>query len=101
MAAKKSVLAVGAGPTTLLHKKLNVTETGSIVNDTTQSGDVAAGAAMTLLSQNQREAQRLMSPIVAPKQQTTIGCWNVRTMAEATRTAQVAKEMARNGGDQK
>ena len=33
----------------MLHKKLNVTETGSIVNDTTQSGGAAAGAAMTLL----------------------------------------------------
>ena len=88
---------MGAGLTTLFHKKLNVTETGSIVNDTTQSGGAAARAAMTLLGQNQREAQRPMGPIVAPKQQTTIGCWNVRTMAEATRTAQVAKEMADYG----
>ena len=81
----------------MLHKKLNVTETGSIVNDTAQSGVAAAGAAMTLLGQNQRESQRPMGPILAPKQQTTIGCWNVGTMAEATRTAQVAKEMADHG----
>ena len=81
----------------MLHKKLNVTETGSIVSDTTQSGGAAAGAAMTLLGQNQWEAQKPMGPIVAPKQQTTIGCWNVRTLAEATRTAQVAKEMADHG----
>ena len=47
----------------MLHKKLNVTETGSIVNDTTQSGGGAAGAAMMLLGQNQREAQRPMGPI--------------------------------------
>ena len=88
---------MGAGLTTLSHKNLNVTETGSNVNNTTQSGGVAAGTAMTLLGQNQREAQKLMAPIVAPKQQTTIRCWNVRTMAEATRTAQVAKEMAERG----
>ena len=88
---------MGAGLTTPLHKKLNVTETGSIVNDITQSGGAAAGAAVTLLGQNQREAQRPMGPKVATKQQTTIGCWNVRTMAEATRTAQVAKEMVEYG----
>ena len=34
---------------------------------------------------------------MAPKNCTTIGCWNVRTMVEATRTAQVAKEMAEYG----
>ena len=86
-----------AGLTTLLHKKLNVTETGSIDNDTTQSGGVAVGAAMTLLGQNQQEAQRPMGPIVAPHQQMTIGCWNVRTMVEATRTVQVAMEMVEYG----
>ena len=57
----------------------------------------AAGAAMTLFGQNQWEAQRPIGPIVAPQQQTTIGCWNVRTMVEATRTTQVAKEMAEYG----
>ena len=36
-------------------------------------------------------------PHSSPKEQTTIGCWNVKTMAEATRTAQVAKEMAEYG----
>ena len=57
----------------------------------------AAGAAMTLLGQNQWEAQRPIGPIVAPQQQTTIGCSNVRNMAEATRTAQMAKEMPEYG----
>ena len=52
---------------------------------------------MMLLGQNQRKAQRPMDPIVALKQQTIIGCWNVRTTAEATWTAQVAKEMAEYG----
>ena len=79
---------------TLPRKKLNVTETGSAYNVTMQSGGAAAGDTMTLLGQSQRLAQRPIGPIVAPKKQMTIGCWNVRTMAEATRTAQVAKEMA-------
>jgi len=75
------------------HKKQFVTETGNVDNDTTLAGGVTAGAAMTLLGQSQREAQRPMGPMVAPKRRTTIGCWNVRTMAEATRAGQVAKEM--------
>ena len=49
------------------------------------------------LGQNRREAQRPMGPIVAPKQQASIGSWNERTMVEATRTAQVATEMAKYG----
>ena len=55
--------------------------------------DAAAGAVMMPLGQSQREAQRTIGPIVALKKQKTTSCWNVRTMAEATRTAQVAKEM--------
>ena len=85
-----------AALTALLHKKLNVTEYRSIDNDSTQSGDVASGDVMTL-GQNQQEAQRPMRPIVASQRQTSIGCWNVRTMAEATWTAQVAKGMAEYG----
>ena len=50
---------------------------------------VAAGTAMTLLGQSQPEAQRPIGPIVAPTWQTTIGCWNVRTMAETTRLQHV------------
>ena len=62
-------------------------------NDTTLAGGVTAEAAMTLIRQSQQQPQRPMGPIVAPNRQTTIGCWNVRTMAEATRAGQVAKEM--------
>ena len=84
---------MGAGLTTLPRKKLTVTETGSVDNVAIQSGGVAAGTTMTLLGKSWQEAQRPIGPIVAPKKQTTIGYWNVRTMAEATRTAQVTKEM--------
>ena len=87
---------LGAGLTTLPSKKVHVTETGNI-DDATQTGGAAAGAIMTPLGQSWREAQKPIGPIVAPKKQTTIGCWHVRTMAEATQTAQVAKEMAGYG----
>ena len=52
---------------------------------------------MTLLGQSQPEAQRPIGSIVAPKRQTNIGCWNVRTLAETTRAGQVAKEMKEYG----
>ena len=42
---------------------------------------------------SQRGALKANEHIVSPKQQTTTGCWNVSTMAEATRTAEVAKEV--------
>ena len=68
-----------------------VTGTRSVDNETTLTGGVAAGAAVTLLGQSQPEAQRPIGPIVAPMRQTIIGCWNVRTMAETTRARQGAK----------
>ena len=48
---------------------------------------------MTLLRQSKPEAQKPTGPIEAPKRQTIIGCWNMRTMAEETQVGQVAKEM--------
>ena len=84
---------LGVRLTTLLHKTLTVTETRSVDNETTLTGGVAAGAAMTLLGQSQPEAQRPIGPIVTPKPQTIISCWNVRTMAETTQAGQSAKVM--------
>ena len=52
---------------------------------------------MTLLGQTQREAQKPLGSIVAPKQQNIIGCWNVHIMAETSRAAQVAREMKTYG----
>ena len=52
---------------------------------------------MTLVGQIRREAQRPTGSIVAPKQHTMIGCWNVRTMAETSRASQVAREMKAYG----
>ena len=61
------------------------------INDTTQNEGVAAEALMTLLSQSLQEALRPIGPMIAPKKQITIGFLNVRTLAGATRTAEVAK----------
>jgi len=85
---------LGVGLTTLPHKKQFVTETGNVDNDTTLAGGVTAEAAMTLLGQSQREAQRPMGPMVAPKRQTTIGCWNVNKAG--WKSWEVAKAVARN-----
>ena len=52
--------------------------------ETTLTRGVAAGATMTPLGPSQPEAKRSIGPIVAPKRQTIISCWNVRTMAETT-----------------
>ena len=60
---------MGVRLTTLHHKTLAVTENRSGDNETTLTADVAAGAAMTFLSQSQPEAQRPIGPIVASKQQ--------------------------------
>ena len=49
------------------------------------------------MGQSLQKAQRPIDPIVAPKRQTIIGCWNVRTMAEITRARQVAKAMKEYG----
>ena len=66
-------------------------------NETTLTGGVAAGATMTLLGPSQPEGKRSIGPIVAPKRQTIISCWNVMTMAETTRAGQVATEMKEYG----
>ena len=39
----------------------------------------ALGRSMTFLGPHQPEAKRSIDPIVAPKRQTIISCWNVRT----------------------
>ena len=80
-------MGVGHRDNDSAHKKLDITETRSIDYDTTPSRGDAAGAVMTLLGQSWWEAQRL----------TTVGCWNVRTMAKAMWTAQAAKEKAEYG----
>ena len=52
---------------------------------------------MTLLGQSQREVQRPIGPIVTPKRQMIISCWNVRTMVETTQAGQSAKVMKEYG----
>ena len=83
----------------LPHKNTNCfSETGSIDNERKSlTGDVTAGAVLMLIGQSQQEAQRPIGPIVAPKHQMIISCWNMRTTAEATQAWQVAKEMKKFG----
>lgn len=55
---------------TLSQKTLAVTESGSIYNNTTQTGGLTVGVAMTLLGQSQWEVQRPIGPIgMQPRQQ--------------------------------
>ena len=47
---------------------------------------------MTLGSGNRKEAAKPM-PLLTPRKPARIATWNIRTMYEAGRTAQVAREM--------
>ena len=47
---------------------------------------------MTLGSESRKEAVKL-TPLLTPRKQSKIATWNIRTMYEAGRTAQVVKEM--------
>ena len=58
---------MGVGLTTVNIKTLTVTQTRSIDNETTMTGGVAAGAAMTLLGQGQPKALWPIGPIVVPQ----------------------------------
>lgn len=47
---------------------------------------------MTQLNENQRGVQR-PNAVITPKNETILGCWNVRTMYEIGKSAQIAREM--------
>ncbi|XP_059162117.1 uncharacterized protein LOC131945132 [Physella acuta] len=50
---------------------------------------------MTSLDESRKEVSTLKQSLVTPKIITRIGAWNVRTMYETSKTAQVVKEMSR------
>ena len=54
--------------------------------------DITVVEHLTQLNESRREVQR-PTVINASKLQTIIGCWNVRTMYEIGKSAQVAREM--------
>ena len=54
--------------------------------------DITVVEHMTQLNESQREVQR-QTVINAPKLQTIFGCWNVRTIYEIGKLAQIAREM--------
>ena len=49
---------------------------------------------MTLCSESQKEAAKL-TPLLTPRTNLRVATWNIRTMYEAARAFQVAKEMKR------
>ena len=51
---------------------------------------------MTLADQNLQGVCEPKPSLLGPKAITRIGCWNVRTMYECGKAAQVAKEMKEN-----
>ena len=68
----------------------NCTERMSVMIPDDQ--DLTVFEHMTQLNESQREVQR-PTVIYPSKLQTIIGCWNVRTMYEIGKSAQVAREM--------
>ena len=76
-------------------KGITETETIATLNSNLDMGDNSVPAIMTHGSQTRKEAVRPMTFFLDPKHITIIGTWNVRTMYQAGKTAQVAKEMSR------
>lgn len=58
---------------------------------TSGNANLSAGS-MTVGSQTRKEADTSTAELLKPKHKLNIGCWNVRTMFQAGKLAQVAKE---------
>ena len=50
---------------------------------------------MTTSSESQQEAGSLIKPLIGPKQQMNIACWNVRTLFQTGITRQLTNEFKR------
>jgi len=89
---------LGNRPTTYYHKKLLVTETNdTLQNEATGGTEIVSTDIMTTRGESQREAQRPTRSVVTPKTTLAIGHWNVRTMFQTGKSAQIAKEMDQYG----
>lgn len=85
------------GPTTLPRKKNNVTDSrtrNSKVTKALGEDGPTAGDSMTPSRESPLEATR-PTTIISTRTTTNIGTWNVRTIFETGKTAQVAAEMRR------
>lgn len=88
---------LGVGPTTPPRKKRNVTDSrtrNSKVTKALGEDGLIAGESMTPSRESLLEATRPIT-IISTRTITNIGTWNVRTMFETGKTAQVASEMRR------
>ena len=87
-------MGVGVGPTTHPCKKENVTETSTETTTYPVLGKEgpAAAESMTSGGESRKEASG-PTTLVSTKTTLIIGAWNVRTMCEAGKAAQVAAEM--------
>ena len=61
-----------------------------------QREDHSRDGGMTLADQNLQEVCEPKPSLLGPKPISRIGCWNIRTMYECGKAAQVAKEMKQN-----
>ena len=74
-----------------------ITETATVeeINPNQDVGRDRNLADMMHGSQSREDAPRLMTSFLDPKHVTSLGTWNVRTLYQAGKSAQVAKEMRR------
>ena len=91
-------MRLGVGPTTQPCKTKPVTETEVLSTISIERSRVNAsllGGRMIGHDESPREVMGVNSSLLEPKHNIKIGTWNVRTMWEPSKTAQVLKEMER------
>ena len=91
---------LGVGPTTPPRKNLQVTETATMNSNPQGPMEILSQApelcSMTAPSENpSREAMSSRRSFLGPKSMVRLATWNVRTMFETGKTAQVTKEIVR------
>ena len=85
------------GPIAHHHKTKLITETRSRTIKVRSGDDVPS--CMMQLSESREEIQMPIRAIVHPKQELNIGNWNVRTLYQASNSAQAGREMERLKND--
>ena len=85
----------GAGPTTQPSKKHPVTETSTTRNQATRLGTEGSSTeeSMTFSGESQRTEATAPTTLLSTRKTINIGTWNVQTMYQTGKAAQIAKEM--------
>ena len=81
-----------------ISEKIQITETETLEilsNPQLDEGGSGTPAHMTPDNQSREDVVRPMTFLLHPRQTTKIGTWNINTMYQAGRTAQIAAEMRR------